>query len=495
VPVTSTNIPPTVTLTASPQDPRSGQHVRLTANGDDPDAPGGGPLAYAWDTDGDGAFDDGTGRILDPPLAVAGPVNVAVQVTDIDGATAIARVFGTVRTLQPTAGFNHSPASPEVAAVVHFTSDSVDADGSIVSELWDLDQDGQFDDASGPTATARFSTIGTHVVSLKVRDSSGDTDAVAHTVHVVPGASVTQAVAAGGTVSTGGTPTEADPVTTSVTSPVAGQVTISEGVPTTTAPSGYSIFGQEVDITAPVATAANPLRITFRIDASLLPAGVGANEVVVMRDGSPIADCADTGGAASPDPCITGRTALAGGDVELTVLTSHASHWNFATKTSTGGSGGGDGGSGGGPAPTPAPGAETPVTTVTTPPIGTPAARRDTTRPTARLSVAKGQRLRAALKKGLRITVRCSERCTVQATAGIAKALAKRVRLGKKAVIVARGRGAARSAGNAAVVLKFTAAAARRLATLRTAALRLTALVADTSGNSRTVSLAFKLSR
>ena len=52
--------------------------------------------------------------------------------------------------------------------------------------------------------------------------------------------------------------TAADPVETTVASPVAGPVTISEGGIGTTPPNGYSLFGMQVDISAPSATSALP---------------------------------------------------------------------------------------------------------------------------------------------------------------------------------------------------------------------------------------------
>src|SRR5439155_7519047 len=64
----------------------------------------------------------------------------------------------------------------------------VDPDGSIVSQKWDLNNDRQFDDASGSSASTCFSLPGRYQVNLLVRDDNSDTDAVAHTVTVAPSA-------------------------------------------------------------------------------------------------------------------------------------------------------------------------------------------------------------------------------------------------------------------------------------------------------------------
>jgi CSLREA domain-containing protein/uncharacterized repeat protein (TIGR01451 family) len=148
--------------------------------------------------------------------------------------------------------------------------------------------------------------------------------------------SATGSGAPGSTTSTdapadGASPT--DPVETTVTVPAnvvtpAG-VTIAETADLDAPPANYSFFGLQVAITAPEATAAEPLLVTFDLDATILPAGGTAETVVVFRDGVPLAEC--VGGDATPDPCVAVRESVGGGDVRLTVRTSHASEWNFGT--------------------------------------------------------------------------------------------------------------------------------------------------------------------
>jgi hypothetical protein len=93
---------------------------------------------------------------------------------------------------------------------VAFTSGSGDPDGSISSQLWDLDGDGQFDDAGGGTAQAFFAAPGPHTVSLKVTDDRGATAVAFQTVGVrepqtataATGAPVVPFTAPGGTPAT-----------------------------------------------------------------------------------------------------------------------------------------------------------------------------------------------------------------------------------------------------------------------------------------------------
>ena len=126
-------------------------------------------------------------------------------------------------------------------------------------------------------------------------------------------------------------PTPADPVDTAVTSPVDGTVTIAESAASVAAPEGYSFLGQQVLITAPAATADNPLTIVFTLEGSLLPAGQNKDTIVVFRNGVPVATCDEgTNGSASPDPCVAARTVV-GGDIQLSIRSSAASSWNFGT--------------------------------------------------------------------------------------------------------------------------------------------------------------------
>ena len=141
-------------------------------------------------------------------------------------------------------------------------------------------------------------------------------------------------VAPGDTAATNQTVTLGDPVGTSITNPSAGSVTrtvtLQEEPTSGGPPSGYDLLGWQVDITiSPDATAADPLEIAFRLDASLLPTGMDETNVEVFRNGTLVPDCTGPPGTASPDPCVSNREAIGGGDIELTVLTSQASVWNL----------------------------------------------------------------------------------------------------------------------------------------------------------------------
>jgi PKD repeat protein len=87
----------------------------------------------------------------------------------------------------PGAAFSFAPASPRRGDVVTFVSGSADLDGTLTSQTWDLDGDGEFNDASGPTAQRSFSATGRYTVSLRVADDRGAFAVASQMVPVVDG--------------------------------------------------------------------------------------------------------------------------------------------------------------------------------------------------------------------------------------------------------------------------------------------------------------------
>lgn len=144
---------------------------------------------------------------------------------------------------------------------------------------------------------------------------------------------LTDTVDPGSTASTGSEATTLDPLQAAVTSPQGGAIKIESTPVDTAAPSGYRLFGQQLEISAPAASATEPLRLDFMLDASMLPEGTTASGVQIFRDGSPVADCSATTPAVSPVPCVSDRQTLTGGDVRIVVLSDHASAWNFGVAT------------------------------------------------------------------------------------------------------------------------------------------------------------------
>ena len=127
---------------------------------------------YRWDLDGDGEYDDATGRSVRWTFWAPGSYRVGLEVV-ANGRLVMASRTVSVRNRPPTAALRVSPASPLIGELVEFTSLARDLDGAIASEAWDLDGDGRFDDGDGTTVSHRYSSAGSRTVILRVTDSHG----------------------------------------------------------------------------------------------------------------------------------------------------------------------------------------------------------------------------------------------------------------------------------------------------------------------------------
>jgi len=106
----------------------------------------------------------------------------------------VARVFNYVRLVRdadteqtnnpPTAEAGGPYSGQPTNTITLDGSASTDTDGSITTYEWDLDNDGQYDDATGMTADFSASSTGTYTVGLQVTDNDGaqDTDTATVTV-------------------------------------------------------------------------------------------------------------------------------------------------------------------------------------------------------------------------------------------------------------------------------------------------------------------------
>lgn len=129
------------------------------------------PLTFSWDLDGNGVYGDATGALQTVSYPEPGRYRVGVQVSDGHGATSTAVASITVLVDQaPTVSFASDPANPTTGATVAFTASAADADGIVTRVDWDLDDDGEFDDAAGPWATWSFDVAGRHRVAVRATD-------------------------------------------------------------------------------------------------------------------------------------------------------------------------------------------------------------------------------------------------------------------------------------------------------------------------------------
>jgi uncharacterized delta-60 repeat protein len=96
-------------------------------------------------------------------LLVSGNQTVGNQVRD----AILGRV---VLDLPPVATISATPSQPHVGDPVSLSATATDPDGTVASISWDLNGDGVFGDATGPSATTRFDRPGNHDVAAQVTD-------------------------------------------------------------------------------------------------------------------------------------------------------------------------------------------------------------------------------------------------------------------------------------------------------------------------------------
>lgn len=118
-----------------------------------------------------------------------------------------------------------------------------------------------------------------------------------------------------------------NPVVTYVSSPNPGLVTIQISPTTQPVPNGFSFLNQQVDITAPSANVSSPLTIVFTVNSTQIPSGQNESTIQIFKNGVVVPACSGSG--ATPDPCVSIRTTLVNGDIQITVLSSNGDPWNI----------------------------------------------------------------------------------------------------------------------------------------------------------------------
>jgi glucose/arabinose dehydrogenase/PKD repeat protein len=138
----STNQPPTAAATATPTTGTAPLTVNFSGSGSSDPNPGD-TLAYAWDLDGDGAFDDATTRETTYTYTTDGTYNATLRVTDNQGASDTDTVTITVGNTAPTATITAPAAGTtwQVGSVVNFSGRATDTqDGTLPASAltWEL---------------------------------------------------------------------------------------------------------------------------------------------------------------------------------------------------------------------------------------------------------------------------------------------------------------------------------------------------------------------
>jgi hypothetical protein len=128
-------------------------------------APPGG-TDYTWDLNGDGAFGDKLGQVVHWTYDLPGVISVGVMYTDASSTSQ--KVVEPLNVTGPPASFVTFPQKPVPGEQVTFAYSPGPA--LPVPPEWDLNGDGIFPDATGPSATRTFPTPGVYFVGLRVTD-------------------------------------------------------------------------------------------------------------------------------------------------------------------------------------------------------------------------------------------------------------------------------------------------------------------------------------
>jgi PKD repeat protein len=175
------NRSPSASFSFSPSAPATGQVVNLSSNSKDPD---GSINKQEWDFNNDDRFEEASGAKVSTTFRTPGLHTVKLRVTDDNGATAITSRSIPIGDRPPVAAFVFTPPTPGPGERVTFFSTSSDPDGSIAEQAWDLDNDGNFNDAFGTTAVRTFPAAGPYTVRLRVTDAEGLSVLTAQTLAV-----------------------------------------------------------------------------------------------------------------------------------------------------------------------------------------------------------------------------------------------------------------------------------------------------------------------
>jgi plastocyanin len=157
-----------------------------------------------WDINGDGAITDHDGPATVSRPYGRGTFTILLRVTDNAGNTAEARKVlnvvppGQAKKAQPppppapapnrapVAAFGFSPSTPTVGEQVTFLSGATDPDGRLATQEWDVDNDGQYDDGTGPSARTTYTTAGERTATLRVTDDRGAVNVAFRSFTVLP---------------------------------------------------------------------------------------------------------------------------------------------------------------------------------------------------------------------------------------------------------------------------------------------------------------------
>lgn len=135
-----------------------------------------GSLTYAWDFEDDGVFEiESTDPVVTRSFVNSGVYRVWLKVTDSSGGNTIVYKYFTIDSTMKV-NISASTMTPYAGSSATFeASCSSLSSAQPVEYLWDLDADGEFDDANTLQVEKYFEEAGPYPISLQVRNELGET--------------------------------------------------------------------------------------------------------------------------------------------------------------------------------------------------------------------------------------------------------------------------------------------------------------------------------
>jgi parallel beta-helix repeat protein len=149
---------------------QEGSAVLLSASGSTDDW---GIVSWEWDLDADGTYDT-SGVSIEWTWMDDRTGSVIVRVTDVGGLTDTDEAEVVVENVPPV-GDAYGPYAGNVNEAVQLSGGVTDPGADSHAYAWDLDGDGDFDDAMEQSPTHAWSVSGDHLILLEVSDDDGGT--------------------------------------------------------------------------------------------------------------------------------------------------------------------------------------------------------------------------------------------------------------------------------------------------------------------------------
>jgi Leucine-rich repeat (LRR) protein len=189
--ITVSTAVPTALFTVDPTSGTTDTTFNFDASGSTDNEDETSVLQVRWDWENDGTYDTNyaTTKTATHQYIAPGSYTVKLEVIDSDDLTNTTTLTVSVSNSAPTALFTTDPTTGTIDTVFDFdASSSTDSEDetSVLEVRWDWENDGTYDTnySTTKTATHQYSSVGTYIVKLEVKDSGGLTNSAIMTVSV-----------------------------------------------------------------------------------------------------------------------------------------------------------------------------------------------------------------------------------------------------------------------------------------------------------------------